>query len=77
MHLVKAKHKEIALHSENAMKETSVECFNCGSRNVFLLGFVPSRKDQYIVILCRETCANNMRDENWDVENWQALIENK
>jgi regulator of nonsense transcripts 1 len=40
-HLVKAKHKDISLHPESQHGETLLECYLCGNKNVFLLGFVP------------------------------------
>ena len=37
-HLVKARHKEIVLHHLSPLGETVLECYNCGYKNVFLLG---------------------------------------
>src|SRR6266436_5578608 len=52
-HLVRAKHKEVALHSESPLGETTPECYNCGSKNVFMLGFIPAKSDTVVVLLCR------------------------
>ncbi|TXT12961.1 hypothetical protein VHUM_01362 [Vanrija humicola] len=52
-HLVKAKHKEVILHKDSALGETTPECYNCGSKNVFLLGFIPAKSDTVVVLLCR------------------------
>ena len=52
-HLVRAKHKEVSLHPESPLGETLLECYNCGCRNVFLLGFIPAKKDTVVVLLCR------------------------
>jgi hypothetical protein len=52
-HLVRAKHKEVALHRLGPLGETVLECYNCGCRNVFLLGFIPARADSVVVLLCR------------------------
>jgi regulator of nonsense transcripts 1 len=38
-HLVKSRHKEVQLHSEGPTGDTILECYNCGYKNVFLLGF--------------------------------------
>ncbi|CAH7665932.1 RNA helicase-domain-containing protein [Phakopsora pachyrhizi] len=46
-HLVRAKHKE-----------TTPECYNCGSKNVFTLGFIPAKSDTVVVLLCRQPCAS-------------------
>jgi regulator of nonsense transcripts 1 len=52
-HLVKSKHKEVSLHPDSALGETVLECYNCGCRNVFLLGFIPAKSDTVVVLLCR------------------------
>ena len=52
-HLVRAKHKEVILHAESALGETTPECYNCGSKNVFMLGFIPAKSDTVVVLLCR------------------------
>lgn len=53
-HLVRAKHKEVTLHSEGPLGETVLECYSCGVRNVFVLGFIPAKADS--VVVC---CAAN------------------
>ncbi|SRR5216684_5647097 len=55
-HLVRAKHKEVILHAESPLGETTPECYNCGSKNVFMLGFIPAKSDTVVVLLCR--CVN-------------------
>lgn len=40
-HLVKARNRTVGLHPESPLGETVLECYNCGCRNVFLLGFIP------------------------------------
>ena len=52
-HLVRAKHKEVILHAESPLGETTPECYNCGSKNVFMLGFIPAKSDTVVVLLCR------------------------
>src|ERR1700742_2114342 len=56
-HLVRAKHKEVTLHAESPLGETTPECYNCGAKNVFLLGFIPAKSDTVVVLLCRQPCA--------------------
>lgn len=51
--MVRAKHKEVVLHSESPLGETVPECYNCGSKNVFMLGFIPAKSDTVVVLLCR------------------------
>ena len=52
-HLVRAKHKEVILHAESPLGETTPECYICGSKNVFMLGFIPAKSDTVVVLLCR------------------------
>ncbi|WVO17314.1 hypothetical protein L204_105006 [Cryptococcus depauperatus] len=78
-HLVKAKHKEVVLHRESALGDTIPECYNCGSKNVFMLGFIPAKSDTVVVLLCRQPCAalTNSRDINWDTSQWSAIIDDR
>ncbi|CRG99607.1 regulator of nonsense transcripts, putative [Plasmodium relictum] len=58
-HLVRSKHKEIKLHKNSLLGETILECYNCGCRNVFLLGFLPTSEEGVVVIICRDPCLAN------------------
>ena len=58
-HLVKGRHKEAFLHKESALGEACLECYNCGQKNVFLLGFVPKNDEFVVVLICREPCLIN------------------
>eukprot|EP00742_Colponemidia_sp_Colp-10_P004843 GILJ01005171.1.p1 GENE.GILJ01005171.1~~GILJ01005171.1.p1 ORF type:complete len:986 (-),score=155.09 GILJ01005171.1:479-3436(-) len=78
-HLVRAKHKEVCLHAESPLGETILECYNCGTRNVFLLGFIPAKSESVVVLLCREPClgSNALKDMNWDLSSWLPLIDDR
>lgn len=78
-HLVRAKHREVTLHSEGPLGETLLECYSCGVRNVFVLGFIPAKADSVVVLLCRQPCAaqNSLKDMNWDQEQWKPLISDR
>lgn len=78
-HLVRAKHREVTLHSEGPLGETVLECYSCGVRNVFVLGFIPAKADSVVVLLCRQPCAaqNSLKDMNWDQDQWKPLISNR
>lgn len=52
-HLVRAKHKEVTLHADSPLGETTPECYSCGAKNVFILGFIPAKSDTVVVLLCR------------------------
>ncbi|KAL1454067.1 hypothetical protein WDU94_010357 [Cyamophila willieti] len=75
-HLVRAKHKEVTLHKDGPLGETVLECYSCGVRNVFVLGFIPAKADSVVVLLCRQPCAaqNSLKDMNWDQEQWKPVI---
>ena len=52
-HLVRAKHREVTLHMNGPLGETVLECYSCGVKNVFVLGFIPAKADSVVVLLCR------------------------
>lgn len=78
-HLVRSKHKQVILHNESPLGETQPECYNCGSKNVFMLGFIPAKSDTVVVLLCRQPCAamTGARDIVWDTSQWAPLIEDR
>ena len=78
-HLVRAKHKEISLHREGPLGETVLECYSCGCKNVFVLGFIPAKTDSVVVLLCRTPCASQstLKDMNWEPDQWKPLISDR
>ncbi|KZT55083.1 P-loop containing nucleoside triphosphate hydrolase protein [Calocera cornea HHB12733] len=76
-HLVRAKHKEVILHKESPLGETTPECYNCGSKNVFMLGFIPAKSDTVVVLLCRQPCAAISKDITWNTSLWAPLIDDR
>uniref|UniRef100_K3X0E4 Upf1 domain-containing protein n=1 Tax=Globisporangium ultimum (strain ATCC 200006 / CBS 805.95 / DAOM BR144) TaxID=431595 RepID=K3X0E4_GLOUD len=78
-HLVRSKNKEVSLHPESPLGETVLECYNCGCRNVFLLGFIPAKQDSVVVLLCRDPCLqmNALKDMSWDMSQWLPLIDDR
>jgi hypothetical protein len=76
---VRAKHKEVCLHKDSPLGETILECYNCGCRNVFLLGFISAKSENVVVLLCREPClsVNALKDMNWDLSQWCPLIDDR
>ena len=82
-HLVRSRHRTAALHESSPLGDATLECFNCGSRNVFLLGFIPCKQDNIVVLICREPCLSSnsigqLKDNpNWDLTLWQPLIEER
>ncbi|KAM3441398.1 hypothetical protein MY4824_001522 [Beauveria thailandica] len=78
-HLVRARHKEVQLHPESALGDTILECYSCGTKNSFLLGFIPAKSDSVVVLLCRQPCAASAsnKDMNWDPSRWEPLIKER
>ncbi|KAK5663056.1 hypothetical protein OQA88_6472 [Cercophora sp. LCS_1] len=78
-HLVRARHKEVQLHPQSSLGDTVLECYNCGTKNVFMLGFIPAKSDTVVVLLCRQPCgaSTSSKDMSWDISRWQPLIEDR
>ncbi|KAI3653773.1 hypothetical protein MP228_001720 [Amoeboaphelidium protococcarum] len=78
-HLVKSRHKQVHLHPDSALGDIVPECYKCGCKNVFLLGFIPAKADTVVVIFCRQPCASisASKDMEWDLSQWQALIDDR
>lgn len=75
-HLVLSHHNVVSLHPESDLGDTVLECYNCGCKNVFLLGFVSARGEAVVVLLCRIPCAQ-AKNANWDTDQWQPLIDDR
>ncbi|QLG72644.1 hypothetical protein HG535_0D03520 [Zygotorulaspora mrakii] len=75
-HLVLSHHNVVSLHPDSDLGDTVLECYNCGCKNVFLLGFVSAKREAVVVLLCRIPCAQT-KNANWDTDQWQPLIEDR
>lgn len=75
-HLVLSKHNKVSLHPEGDLGDSTLECYNCGTKNIFVLGFVSAKQENVVVILCRLPCSQQ-KDSNWDTQQWQSLIEDR
>ncbi len=76
-HLVRAKHREVSLHPESDLGDATLECYHCGNRNIFILGYIPAKADAVVVLLCRQPCAGGGaadKDATWDLTAWMPLI---
>ena len=70
---------QVALHEESPLGETVLECYNCGCRNLFLLGFVPAKADSVVVLLCR-VCVEQvlaLKEMGWELSEWLPLIQDR
>ena len=78
-HLVRAKCKEVSLHKDAPLGDTVLECYACGCRNIFLLGYIPAKGDSLVVLLCRTPCATQAKKEKekWDTSEWAPIIHDR
>ncbi|KAI6193499.1 Regulator of nonsense transcripts 1 [Aphelenchoides besseyi] len=76
-HLVRSTHRTgVVLHAQGLLGETEVECYHCGSKNIFMLGYLKAKTDNVIVMLCRLPCASlAQKNSNFDAEEWKPLIQ--
>ncbi|ESL06566.1 regulator of nonsense transcripts 1 [Trypanosoma rangeli SC58] len=79
LHLVRNKHCAVQLHAENPLGDSALECYICRSTNIFSLGFMPSKEESVVVLVCREPCLHSkaLRDLNWDASTWLSVIEER
>ncbi|WFC98755.1 ATP-dependent RNA helicase [Malassezia yamatoensis] len=79
MHLVRSRHKGVRLHSESPLGDTVPECYSCGNKNNFVLGFIPAKGNAVVVLLCRSPCAqtSSSKDMVWDTSQWSPLIQDR
>ncbi|KAJ1551894.1 ATP-dependent helicase NAM7, partial [Cladochytrium tenue] len=76
-HFLKSKHKEVCLHPDSPLGDTILECYVCGTRNVFMLGFIPAKKEKVVVLLCRKCSGPTAKDVSWDASQWLPLIDER
>ena len=55
---MRSKNKEIRLHKDSPLGDTTLECYSSGSKNVFSLGFVPAKAENTVVLLSRDIVHN-------------------
>lgn len=78
-HLVRSRSHQVQLHPSSPLTDTILECYNCGSRNVFVLGFVPASATSVVVLLCR-VCVETvpaLKDMEWELSAWHPLIQDR
>ena len=78
-HLVRSRSNQVQLHPESPLGDTILECYNCGAKNCFMLGFVPANSSSVVVLLCR-VCVETvpaLKDMDWDLSQWHPLIQDR
>ncbi len=78
-HLVRSRSNQVQLHPESPLGDTVLECYHCGCKNVFMLGFVPASSSSVVVLLCR-VCVETvpaLKDMEWELAQWHPLIQDR
>jgi regulator of nonsense transcripts 1 len=78
-HLVKARNNQVQLHPKSPLGDTILECYNCASKNAFVMGFVPASSSSVVVLLCR-VCVETvpaLKDMDWELSQWHPLIQDR
>lgn len=78
-HLVRSRNHQVQLHPESPLGDTVLECYNCASKNAFVLGFVPAKNDSVVVLLCR-VCVETvpeLKDMDWELGQWHPLVQDR
>ncbi|KAL3893754.1 MAG: hypothetical protein SGARI_007958, partial [Bacillariaceae sp.] len=69
----------VQLHPQSPLGDTVLECYNCTSKNAFVLGFVPASASSVVVLLCR-VCVETvpaLKDMDWELAQWHPLIQDR
>jgi hypothetical protein len=78
-HLVRSRSNQVQLHPESPLGDTVLECYNCASKNSFVLGFVPATSSSVVVLLCR-VCVETvpaLKDMDWELSQWHPLVQDR
>jgi len=78
-HLVRSRSNQVQLHPESPLGDTVLECYNCASKNAFVLGFVPASSSSVVVLLCR-VCVETvpaLKDMDWELGQWHPLVQDR
>lgn len=78
-HLVRSRSNQVQLHPESPLGDTVLECYNCASKNAFVLGFVPANSSSVVVLLCR-VCVETvpaLKDMDWELSQWHPLVQDR
>jgi regulator of nonsense transcripts 1 len=78
-HLVRSRSHQVQLHPNSPLGDTVLECYNCASKNAFVLGFVPASSGGVVVLLCR-VCVETvpaLKDMDWELAQWHPLIQDR
>lgn len=59
--------QEVSIHRDGVVSDTVLECYSCGVKNIFVLGFIPAQAESVVILMCRQPCAarSTLKDMRW------------
>ncbi|KAI3388588.1 hypothetical protein SNEBB_003801 [Seison nebaliae] len=77
-HLIRSGFKRVQLHPTGPLAGIELQCYYCGNDNVFTLGYIPAKRESFVIILCRTNCPQQVIEEaDWDSHEWEPLIKER
>jgi hypothetical protein len=79
-HLVRSRSNQVQLHPNSPLGDTVLECYNCASKNAFVLGFVPASSGNGVVVLLCRVCVETvpaLKDMDWELSQWHPLVQDR
>lgn len=78
-HLATSRLRACRLHSASPLGDAPLECYSCGGRNPFVLGYVPLRGEDTVLLLCRDTPATapGLQGLDVDLTAWAPVVSDR
>ena len=79
-HMVRSRSNQVQLHPNSPLGDTVLECYNCASKNAFVLGFVPASSGNGVVVLLCRVCVETvpaLKDMDWELAQWHPLVQDR
>lgn len=78
-HLATSRLRACRLHSASPLGDALLECYSCGGRNPFVLGYVPLRGEDTVLLLCRDTAATapGLKGLDVDLNAWAPVVSDR
>lgn len=78
-HLATSRLRACRLHPASPLGDAPLECYSCGGRNPFVLGYVPLRGEDTVLMLCRDTPATapGLAGLDVDLSAWAPVVSDR
>lgn len=75
-HFATSRLRACRLHPASPLGDAPLECYSCGGRNPFVLGYVPLRGEDTVLMLCRDTPATapGLAGLDVDLSAWAPVV---